>query len=148
MILIAHRGNTNGPNPDKENRPEYLWYAIGRGYEVEADVWYDGGWWLGHGKPRYKCSYNHDLTHFWCHCKNREALERLSSRIIFNCFWHQDDDYTITSRNNIICHSGLTLLKNSVCMLPELGYEGDLKKCYAICSNFIGKYDKAGNIRR
>ena len=35
MILIAHRGNLKGPNPDKENKPDYLEFAINKGYDVE-----------------------------------------------------------------------------------------------------------------
>jgi hypothetical protein len=39
MILIAHRGNLNGPNPEHENKPEYLLNAINKGYNVETDLW-------------------------------------------------------------------------------------------------------------
>jgi len=28
MKLIAHRGNINGPNPEKENHPDYINTAI------------------------------------------------------------------------------------------------------------------------
>ena len=28
MILISHRGNINGPNPEMENNPEYIQKAI------------------------------------------------------------------------------------------------------------------------
>ncbi len=31
MIIISHRGNIDGPNPDMENKPEYikrLWQKI------------------------------------------------------------------------------------------------------------------------
>ena len=34
MILIAHRGNTSGPNPEKENNPQYVDKAIDSGYNV------------------------------------------------------------------------------------------------------------------
>ena len=40
MILIAHRGNINGPNPIEENKPEYLLSTIEKGYHVELDLWY------------------------------------------------------------------------------------------------------------
>ena len=40
MILISHRGNINGKNPEKENHPDYIWVAIQAGYEVEIDVWF------------------------------------------------------------------------------------------------------------
>ena len=38
-ILIAHRGNTRGPKPEKENQPEYILQAIQEGFDVEIDVW-------------------------------------------------------------------------------------------------------------
>ena len=53
MLLIAHRGNINGPNQDKENRPEYLLEAYNQ-FHVEADIWYiDNKLYLGHDKPQY-----------------------------------------------------------------------------------------------
>ena len=36
---IAHRGNTRGPKPEKENDPEYILQAINEGFDVEIDVW-------------------------------------------------------------------------------------------------------------
>ena len=38
-IWIAHRGNTRGPKPEKENQPEYILQAIQEGFDVEIDVW-------------------------------------------------------------------------------------------------------------
>ena len=38
MILISHRGNINGPNPEMENNPEYIQKALDLGYDVEVDV--------------------------------------------------------------------------------------------------------------
>ena len=40
LILISHRGNTNGPNPNMENKPEYVLDAKLKGYDVEIDVWW------------------------------------------------------------------------------------------------------------
>ena len=55
MILISHRGNINGPNPELENSPEYVQLAIEKGFDVEVDVWHkDNEWWLGHYEPTYK----------------------------------------------------------------------------------------------
>jgi len=147
MILIAHRGNRNGPNPKMENRPSYLWETLYKGYQVEADVWYDGGWWLGHDEPKYKATKN-DLFHFWCHAKSPETMEWLMKRHVMCYFWQDKDDYTLTSNGYVICHSKVQLIKNGVCMMPEMGYKGNLKNCSALCSDFIEKYDKTGNIRR
>ena len=34
MHLIAHRGNISGPNPKRENTPEYIEEAIEKGFDV------------------------------------------------------------------------------------------------------------------
>lgn len=55
MILISHRGNINGPNPELENKPEYIDTAIYLGYDVEIDVqMIDNEIYLGHDRPQYK----------------------------------------------------------------------------------------------
>ena len=43
MILISHRGNINGKNPKYENKPEYIWESIRKGYHCEVDVWFIDG---------------------------------------------------------------------------------------------------------
>jgi hypothetical protein len=54
MILISHRGNISGPNPERENHPDYILEALQAGYEVEIDVWFvDGKFKLGHDGPQY-----------------------------------------------------------------------------------------------
>jgi hypothetical protein len=54
MILISHRGNLNGKDVDNENNPLYIDRALGKGYDVEVDVWYvNGKWYLGHDEPTY-----------------------------------------------------------------------------------------------
>lgn len=136
MILIAHRGNINGPNPDRENRTDYLFEALNKKFQIEIDVWYeDKQWWLGHDEPRWKTG----TTIFegaWLHAKNKEALERLQGTNL-NYFWHDGDDYTITSKGYVWCHKDAVLVPNSVCLLPENGYKGDITKCYAICSDYV-----------
>ena len=58
-LLIAHRGNITGPNPEKENHPEYIDKAIACGYDVEVDVWdVSGKLVLGHDVPQYEIDMN------------------------------------------------------------------------------------------
>jgi hypothetical protein len=40
MILIAHRGNINGPNSNEENKSEYLLNTVQMSYYIELDLWY------------------------------------------------------------------------------------------------------------
>lgn len=137
MIFIAHRGNIKGPNPTRENRMDHIFNALEHGYHVEIDVWYeDKQWWLGHDEPKWKTG----TTIFrdprvWCHAKNAEALSRLKKDKRVHCFWQEDDDYTLTSKGYIWCHVGAVLLPNSICVLPEIEYNGDWSKCYGICSD-------------
>ena len=47
MKLISHRGNINGKQLDLENDPKYIENAIKQGYDVEVDIWYTDGFYLG-----------------------------------------------------------------------------------------------------
>ena len=87
MKLIAHRGNMNGPNPEKENNPDYIVEALNNGFEVEIDVWYKhGDVWLGHDDPTYPVDVQFiQLPMFWCHAKNLDALHYMIDANI-NCF--------------------------------------------------------------
>ena len=63
------------------------------------------------------------------------ALEQIKAHY----FWHQEDDYTITSKGYIWTYPGKKILPKSICVLPE---RVNYKKidCLGICSDFIGKY--------
>lgn len=138
MILIAHRGNINGPNPKRENRTDYLFEALNAKYQIEIDLWYeDKQWWSGHDEPRWKIGMTiFNCAWAWLHAKNKEALEKLQSTEL-NYFWHDGDDYTITSKGYIWCHKDAELVSNGICLLPENGYKGDITKCHGICSDYM-----------
>ena len=54
MVLIAHRGNTDGRFESYENEPNYIDKALKKGYDVEIDIWViEGNFYLGHDKPQY-----------------------------------------------------------------------------------------------
>ena len=141
MVLIAHRGNINGKNPQLENTPTYLNAALEQGYDVEVDVWYvDGKFYLGHDGPELETSLEYlDNDRFWCHCKNVEALRELVQSGV-HCFFHQNDDVTLTSRGVLWTFPRKQLMQGSVCVMPELGFDGDLSQCAGICSDFIEDY--------
>ena len=58
-----------------------------------------------------------------------------------NYFWHQEDDYTLTSQGYIWTYPGKSLTSNSVMVLPEqTGISFEICKnldCYGICSKFV-----------
>ena len=140
MILLSHRGNLKGPNPHLENKPKYIIQAIKLGYQVEVDVrFYKGRLYLGHDKPQYKVSNNFlKNKKIWCHAKDIKALEKLK-KIKSIYFWHQNDDYTLTSNGYFWTYPGKKILKNSIYV--QTGKK-KLKNtnCAGICSDYISKY--------
>ena len=140
MILISHRGNIDGKT-DRENEPSYILEAVEKGYSVEFDVWYiENEWYLGHDEPTYKIEESFlENIKFWCHAKNMKALEKMSNNNKIHSFWHQEDDYTLTSKNYIWTYPGKLLSKNSICVLPEM-FNSDITNCLGICSDVIKNY--------
>mgnify|MGYP001389856646 FL=1 len=142
MIFISHRGNINGINKKFENNPTYIQSAINKGYNVEIDVWYKDAFFLGHDKPQFKVSQKFlENKKFWCHAKNLEALEKLQ-KIKTKYYWHQEDDYALTSNGYIWTYPGKKLSKKSICVLPELNEKKLTKSISGICSDYIEKYKK------
>ena len=141
MILIAHRGNINGPSKD-ENNPEYIAKALSLGFDAEVDVWYKNGWWLGHDAPTYKVENLFalfDNSKVWWHCKNFEALERLQGSEL-NYFWHQEDDHTLTSKGYIWTYPGKDCGSRNVIVMPEAVMSvSDIShiEAFAICSDYV-----------
>ncbi len=143
MIKIAHRGNINGPKPEIENNPDYLYDAINAGFDVEVDIWsVDGVLYLGHDKPQYKVDDSFVISilpYAWFHCKNIEVLDRfISIKPIIRFFWHQDDDYTLTSNGFIWTYPGKNITNNSIIVhLPKFDEDNFDVKPFAICSDFL-----------
>lgn len=96
-MFISHRGNLNGPNPDLENRPEYIIDTLSKGYDVEIDVWcLKDRYYLGHDLPQYKIQLEFLLQdRLWLHCKNNTAFQKLLD-METNCFFHSDDLVVLT----------------------------------------------------
>lgn len=143
MKLIAHRGLLEGPNKDLENKPVQIEHCLDNGYECEIDFWVnDSKFFLGHDRPTYEVSSNF-LTYpgLWIHAKNIDALLTLNQIKNLNYFWHQDDDYTLTSLGYIWTYPGKNLTENSILVLPEWT-DPSLRivketVCAGICSDFI-----------
>lgn len=143
MILISHRGNINGKNLELENSASYIKEALNQNYNVEIDVWkIRKELLLGHDSPMHYSNLAFlDNPKFWLHAKNIEALEFLLKNIKYaNVFWHQEDDFTLTNRGFIWTFPNKNLTTNSICVLPELGFSGNIQTCKGICSDFISNY--------
>jgi hypothetical protein len=146
MILIAHRGNTNGRNPELENSPEYVRFAHSQGFDVEVDVWYYKGlWWLGHDEPMDSVSINflfRNRKWLWIHCKNIEGYAHLHNlRLGCNYFFSDKDAATLTSFGYIWANVGQQPVLKSIAVLPEIQNE-DVSQCVGICSDYIERYKK------
>ena len=141
MILIAHRGNIDGPNPELENNPFYIDKAIEQGYNVEIDIRgsFYTKFYLGHDEPLYETDVNFiGQKKIWVHAKNIEALNELI-KLEIHCFWHQDDDVTITSCGFMWTSPDTKLTEKSICVLPEINNQS-ITKCAGICSDYITNY--------
>lgn len=136
MILIAHRGNINGPNPNRENTISYIEEAISKGYNVEIDVRINNKkLYTGHDEPIDLINNNwlkKLKNKLWIHCKDHESLKHFSSLNQYNYFWHENDAYTISSKGFILSHVNNNVKKLSGLFI-KISFEN--KK---INGNFIG----------
>jgi hypothetical protein len=146
MIYIAHRGNTKGPDPHRENNPTYLQSALDSGYDVEVDAWVIGGkLYLGHDAPVYDMKDDMNLledTHVWWHAKNLGALEFLIDR---NChvFSHDTDPHVLTSKGVIWAFPGSSLSAKTVAVMPERvasQSRAEWEACVGVCSDFVHNF--------
>ena len=145
MKLIAHKGNVNGPDPSTENTPEQIDWCIEKGYDVEVDIRYNpetDKFYLGHDGPDSVVNWwwlAGRQENLWIHCKDLTTLhEFVTNTGGYNYFWHQGDDYTLTSKGQIWASPGKPYKEDTVMVIenPEDVKEYD---CYAICSDYVGK---------
>ena len=82
----------------------------------------------------------------WTHVKNAEAFDYLVShnKQQWNFFWHQEDDYTLTSLGYIWAYPGKKLTNNSICVLPErANYDTlSIQSSKGVCTDYVYKYEK------
>lgn len=145
MIFISHRGNINGKITERENTPDYIEEALYSGYDCEIDIWFvNENFMLGHDSPDNIIDISFIQKHkskLWIHCKNIEALNKLYKD--FNCFFHDKDIYTITSKGHIWGNINSPLTENTICVMPELYSNHDLSNLHnskGICSDNIESY--------
>jgi hypothetical protein len=145
MKLISHRGNISGPNPERENHPEYIAEALKQGYDVEIDVWFkDDKFMLGHDEPQYEFPFeliDQAYPKLWIHCKNIDALSKLNeldpngSKV--NYFWHENDLAVLTSKSYIW---STNLINNGILVMPEVFNKEHITSTLGVCSDYIEKY--------
>lgn len=132
----------NGPS-HRENQPSYLIDAISAGYDVELDLWkIKDLLWLGHDGPQYLIpeSFLLDIGYAaWIHCKNLEALDFLATTTFpqLRYFWHQEDDFTLTSTGHIWTYPGKAVTRKSIIVDLDLADKDNyVDVAYAVCTDY------------
>jgi hypothetical protein len=149
MKIIAHRGNTGGVLESYENEPTYIDLAIKKGFDVEIDIWaieekYGTQLWLGHDKPLYGIDMNfirERIPYLWIHCKNIDAVHYLKNHEdgqYTNYFWHQNDDFTLTSFGFIWTYPLKDVTTDSVIVLTDKSNDEleRVSNAYGICTDY------------
>tara|TARA_B100001057_G_scaffold501275_1_gene623042 strand:- start:48177 stop:48638 length:462 start_codon:yes stop_codon:yes gene_type:complete len=148
MRIISHRGNLSYPNPDIENRPEVIEDVISKGFDCEIDLRFENGlFFLGHDISQYKVEYEwlQNLSDYlWVHCKDHSSIAKLSSeKSKLNYFWHENDMFTLTSKNFI-----WTAQKNksddlSRTVIVDLNIKDfqSIDQYFGICTDYPGEKD-------
>jgi hypothetical protein len=149
MILISHRGNLEGPNPERENNPEYIDEALRAGYHCEIDVWIkDDKLFLGHDEPQYHVDgawLNERFHMLWIHCKDMESLSKFNELDMIgsklNYFSHENDLGVLTSKGYIW---STNLYDRGILVMPEVYGKEPKETTLGVCSDYITNYQ---NIR-
>ena len=149
MKIISHRGYLEGPNPRTENNPRAIEECLSFGFDVEIDLRViKDKFFLGHDEGIYEINiewlqeYKKNL---WIHCKNQECLEKLNTLYRdLNFFWHENDLFTLTSKNYIWAYPSTEIFLNAINVLPEVNIkDSEFKKkknILGICTDYPKKY--------
>jgi hypothetical protein len=152
--IISHRGLTSGPDKNRENNPKYIEECIKLGFDVEIDLWSGKEFLsLGHDKPEYEVKsqwLEENANNLFIHCKDLRSLNSLiflntvinhfkDKENTFHYFWHENDQYTLTS-NNLIWQAHTKEVSNNS-IIVDLNLENDynspkLKHVYGVCTDY------------
>lgn len=140
MLLIAHRGNTDGPN-EKENRPSYIVDALSRGYDAEVDLWWcNSGWFTGHDKPQYQVSVAWlGQSGLWIHAKTVDTFSFLLSRGL-NVFYHTDEEIVLTTGGYIWVYPGVECHSNKAIIVQQGKPSPVIRSAYGVCSDYVSHW--------
>ena len=136
MKSISHRGNLVGSS-DYENDPNQIKAVLNMGYDCEVDLWVKNSkYYLGHDEPTHEVKRSFlQQRGLWIHCKNLQALEQVPSKT--NYFWHQNDNFTLTSREYIWTFPEKNVGKKSVIVDNSPDWREKKYNCFAVCSDYI-----------
>ena len=72
------------------------------------------------------------------HAKNHKAIKPLSDAEL-HWFWHDNDDYTLTTYGFIWTYPGKPYTSRSIAVKPKQ-IRDDEKLCYGVCSDWVLKF--------
>lgn len=137
-LIISHRGNVNGPDPEIENNPDWIFRLTCLGINVEVDVWHggNGDFYLGHDEPVYRVQDDFLMNPLlWCHAKNVEALLRMRSMGVLSFFWHENDEAALVS-NGYIWTCDKSLADRTEVVIVDKNRDHHIEKA-GVCSDYI-----------
>ena len=99
---------------------------------------------LGHDEPQHKINWMWlagRARNLWIHCKDLATLHEFSTNSGgYNYFWHDKDDYTLTSKGHIWSYPGKTYTGNTVVVMPEWNkMDWDALRatnCHGVCTDY------------
>lgn len=141
MLLISHRGNTNGPDRGNENKPSTIDQVLtNTSFMVEVDVrLINGVFYLGHDFPTHIVSLTYLMNdRIICHAKNFEAFDRLL-KAGAHVFWHENDDHTLTSRGYIWTYPDKQVGSRSI-IVDTSEMPTKYESVAGICSDYVLRY--------
>ena len=100
---------------------------------------------MGHDYGEHKLSiewFEERKGLLFIHAKDLATYTYFIRQKGFNVFWHQEDDYTLTSAGQIWAYPGSALNEKTICVMPEtvLYSIKDISRCLGICSDFVKNY--------
>jgi len=139
MKLISHRGNLSGRDPENENHPDKISKVLSLGFDCEVDLWRkDNQWYLGHDAPIYQIGLKFFCKpKLWIHAKNLDALNSIPRYL--NFFWHQTDDFTLTSKDFIWTFTDKEVREKSIIVDNNRNWREKNYNCFGVCTDYILK---------
>jgi len=148
-MLIAHRGNLEGPDKSTENTVEQIEKVLNETpFDVEIDVWKVGShYYLGHDEPveqvttQFLCN-----PRFWIHAKNYDALSTLVQVLPahIHVFSHDKDPAVLTSTRIPWVYPGQQVDESAIIVMPERTPDAytikQLKHARGICTDYPHRY--------
>jgi hypothetical protein len=143
MLIISHRGNFEGKNVETENTPKQIDFLLSKNIPVEIDVRFNNDrWYLGHDYNEHSINKEYLLDRkemLWCHAKDILALEKMLE-LGLHCFWHQEDNYTLTSKG-IIWAYPYRYAEKGILVMPSKEFLNSIDKpIYGICVDNVKDY--------